>query len=110
MRRAFRIARKAFKGPFLLIASVLSLKAFHSPVTELEFDQLILDAVQVVAEKLPSTKAFRCKEKRTYEDYFFHSQSKEDKQLLFGKEIHFDQICGGTYVSADTVATNCQSK
>ncbi|GFH44376.1 hypothetical protein CTEN210_00850 [Chaetoceros tenuissimus] len=46
---------------------------------------------------IPSTKAYKCNKKPVYDD-FLYSQQKEDEQLIWGKGIKFDKICGGSYI------------
>ena len=47
---------------------------------------------------VPSTSAVKCADHRSYGDKNMKSQSEEDKQILYGEGIGFDQICGGTYI------------
>jgi len=52
------------------------------------------EAIMISPMQVAKTKAYRCKEPRSY-DGSFRSQRREDKILL---REYFDQICGGTYI------------
>ncbi|GFH50090.1 hypothetical protein CTEN210_06566 [Chaetoceros tenuissimus] len=51
----------------------------------------------VSTSTLPSTKAYKCNKEPVYDNLIL-SQSGEDRQLIWGKGIRFDKICGGSYI------------